>query len=218
MDVVPAILTKSKDDLTQTVDSLKKYFPVFQIDIADGKFVPNKTLSLKKTLKLVSNRYPGLIFDFHLMVKDYNKALNLLGDFADKINIRYALIHTKAILSQGNNVLDGKIGVGLVINPDEELKTIMKTIEVKKYPVIQIMSVMPGFQGSPFIQKSLNKIEHLRTAYYRSKIFLDGGINLKTLPIILSKENKPNTVCIGSYLTKSKNIQASINYLNALFI
>lgn len=66
------------------------------------------------------------------------------------------------------------------------------------------MSVIPGAQGKPFIEYTVNKVEQLRVLGYRSNIFLDGAVNNKTLPIINSYKFKPDFICPGSFLAKAK--------------
>ncbi len=76
------------------------------------------------------------------------------------------------------------------------------------------MSIHPGPQGSPFIPQTLNKIDQLRQKNYRKKILLDGAVNQKTLPQILNKKNKPDVLCIGSFLTKAEDkLKERVEYL-----
>ena len=75
------------------------------------------------------------------------------------------------------------------------------------------MSVNPGKQGSPFIPETLKKIEQLRLLGYRSKIFLDGGVNDQTLPLILNQKYLPDVLCPGSFLTRAKDLEKNIKFL-----
>ena len=75
--------------------------------------------------------------------------------------------------------------------------------ELRTMNCIQIMSVNPGFQGSKFLPETLKKIRALRQLDYGSDIYLDGGINERTIPIIKSQKDPPDFLCIGSFLTKS---------------
>jgi pentose-5-phosphate-3-epimerase len=77
------------------------------------------------------------------------------------------------------------------------------------------MSVNPGRQGQPFLLETLKKIEQLRLLGYRNKIFLDGGINEKTIPEILAQKFLPDVLCPGSFLTKAdeKDLSKRVDYL-----
>jgi len=78
------------------------------------------------------------------------------------------------------------------------------------------MSVTPGVQGNPFLEETLNKIEQLRLLGYRKEIFLDGAVNEKTIPVILSKKYQPDFICPGSYLTKTKSLEENVKYLKEI--
>ena len=78
------------------------------------------------------------------------------------------------------------------------------------------MTIIPGAQEQTFIDYPLEKIEQLRAAGYRYNISVDGGVNNITLPIIVSKKNRPDFLNIGSYFSKSNNIEQSIRKINSV--
>jgi pentose-5-phosphate-3-epimerase len=100
-----------------------------------------------------------------------------------------------------------------LFGPGDNLEALAQYYDINSIPAIQIMTVIPGFQGSPFQQKELNKIDWLRENGYRNTIFIDGGVNDKTIPIILSRKNRPDFAGIGSFLTKTPNIKDHVEYL-----
>ena len=72
------------------------------------------------------------------------------------------------------------------------------------------MAIYPGAQGSAFMPETLQKIEQLRNANYRSSIFLDGAVNGETLPVILGKKYQPDFVCPGSYFSRAENVEEKV--------
>lgn len=106
--------------------------------------------------------------------------------------------------------------MGLVLNPEDKIDTIKQVYDIQKIENIQIMSVNPGPQGSPFIPNMLNKIEQLRTLGYKSNIFLDGGINEESLKLILKLQNRPDFICPGSFFSRAENIKERVQYLTRL--
>ena len=48
----------------------------------------------------------------------------------------------------------------------------------------------------------LKKINVLRKLGYAGEILIDGGINDQTISQIDKNQNKPDILCVGSYLTK----------------
>lgn len=202
MKIYPSILEKSVDSFWQRLDYLSQFFPYFQIDIADGKFVPNKTIQVDdiiSTIKQCSNVTIEKIFcEFHLMVKDYLTEIEKLKKLSQFMKIKKILIHLKVFKYSKFLIPDSKFEIGLVLNPEDDVKSNWRII--KQFPTIQTMSVNPGFQGTPFLPETLNKINQLRKLGYKGMISLDGAINDKTLPIILKNKHQPDILFPGSYL------------------
>lgn len=216
MKVVPAILAKSAQELKNTIDNLIPHFDTFQIDIQDGEFVPEKTVGIEEATSVLIN-YGNASFDFHLMVFDFGKCINYLRNLTSKIQIKHIFIHHKA--TPPNTLFEsgsGPFSIGLVINPDEEVKQLSTLYSFEKMAAIQVMSVHPGAQGQQFIKESLRKIEQLRLLNYRNSVFLDGGVNSETIPFILAQHSPPDVLCIGSYLTKAENLQERITHLKEI--
>ncbi|MCX7955819.1 MAG: hypothetical protein N2593_01780 [Patescibacteria group bacterium] len=223
MDICPSILEKTINDYFQTIKKLSKYFSWFQLDFADGMYVKNKTASLDDFLdQFISQQsiFNNLSFDFHLMTKNYQENIKKLFEFKNKIKIKNVFIHYD-LMPEKNYFKNNKNDfiIGLAINPQNKIDSLAKKYNLKIIKAIQIMSVNPGAQGNPFIEKTLKKIEQLKNFSYRNKIFLDGGINDKTLPIILKQKFLPDVVCPGSFLAKIKNedeIKRRIDFLKIL--
>lgn len=186
---------------------MSPYFKYFQLDFADGILVEDTTADLGDLMnEFESLKEPwlkGLSLDFHFMVKNYRREIEKLKKAKETITVNNIFIHFSAIDDFSNNPLEFPgFNVGLVLNPEDTVSGLMEKIDLHKVPYIQIMSVVPGAQGRPFIPETLNKIDQLRANNYRNKIYLDGAVNDKTIPIITSRKNLPDVVCPGSYLTK----------------
>ena len=222
MQTVPSILEKNSQDLFFQIDRLSKYFSRFQIDIADGIFVPNKTVQIEDIVDCFSSYslFPipySLTFDFHLMVKDYEKEIEKLEKLRNFIKINLILIHYSVFPKPYPlNPNPYSFPIGLTLNPRDQVDDLTSHYNLKQIPSIQIMSVVPGLQGNPFLPETLKKIEQLSVLGYRNKIFLDGAVNDKTLPIINKLKYKPDVICPGSYLTKAKDLKKNVEYLNKL--
>ena len=214
MKIMPALLDTDPEDMSAELARLTPFFKSFQIDVMDGIFVPDETVQLEE-IKSVVEEYPDIIIDFHLMVEDWNHELDILETFYDS-NIRYVLIHAKTNPPADvfTEQLSDQYRLGLVVNPEEEIKTIVQKYDLSHIPAIQIMTVVPGKQGQPFISESLNKIEQLRDVGYKSDIIIDGAVNAKTLPVILGKKYVPDYAGAGSFLTRAKNLDEAISSLD----
>ena len=219
MQTVPSLLEKTPEDLIFQINKLSPYFKRLQIDIADGIFVPNKTVQIEEISKSIQQFNNEIMkqcsFDFHLMVKDYSTEIKKLEELNKIIKINLILIHYSAIDNwklKIENLSD--IPIGLTLNPKDQVSDLTYHYPLDTIPSIQIMSVTPGVQGNPFLPETLTKIEQLRVLGYRSNIFLDGAVNDKTIPVINKLKYKPDVICPGSFLTKAKDLDINVNYLN----
>jgi pentose-5-phosphate-3-epimerase len=219
MKVVPAPLNYSVDECVNLLKELSRYFDTLQIDVQDGKYITNKTISLKDYLeafkKISQDKLNLFTFDFHLQTISFEKEIKLLSLQREFIKIGFILIHYS--LKPDLKKLSRKypyFSIGIVLNPEDEVEEVIKHYDLNSLACIQIMSIHPGPQGSPFIPGTLKKIDLLRRQNYRRKILLDGAINQDTLPIILGQKNKPDVLCIGSFLTRAGDkLEERVNYL-----
>jgi len=224
MKIYPSLLETNIEIFWQQLKKLSPYFSYFQIDIADGKFVPNKTIQIEDVISTMqqSNKatMKKISCEFHLMVIDYLREIDKITQLRNFVKVKKVLVHLKALktiaqlshdpiakkaIEQLNNLTTSNVAgaikqfdVGLVLNPEDDIKSNWSTI--KHFSTIQVMSVNPGFQGTPFLPETLNKITELRELGFKGTISLDGAINDKTLPIILKNKHLPDILFPGSYI------------------
>lgn len=218
MKIMPAILTDSVSELQAQLKSLTPHFRSFQIDLVDGLYLPHKTVTIEEAVKTIEQQHEmskesGVVFDFDLMVKDYHHVISVLESAVDRISIGHAFIHYGTIA--GEPMPPSKhFSIGLALAPQDQIDELGQKYNLKEVPCIQIMSVYPGSQGSPFIPDTLTKIDQLRKMGYGSHIFLDGGVNNKTLPVVLEQQYRPDVVCVGSYLSHADDVGARVAELS----
>lgn len=200
--IIPAILVKTTDELRKQLTALTPFFSHFQIDIADGAFVTNKTIQLEhiahaiKNDQLITN---NLTFDFHLMVNQPMRETEKIFQLPHSFKVSTVFFHVTVFTKLKCTT---RYTYGLVLNPEDNIEAHWEIIQ--QFPAVQIMSVNPGFQGAPFLPETLKKINQLRKKEYEGKIYLDGGINDKTLLLIMKNNSTPDVVCVGSYLHKDR--------------
>jgi ribulose-phosphate 3-epimerase len=227
MQIIPALLTLNTNDLYKQIQNLSLFFKRFQIDIADGKFVPNSTVQIESLLQDCEHWDDAIkkecVFDFHLMVEDYEKEIEKIKLIQDKLTVDTVFIHVSRIMASHNSYEDQPFHVGMVLNPEDSVETFQRNIEALQRNVstndidaVQIMTVHPGFQGQPFLPEQLEKINELRINGFTKNIFIDGGINDQSLPLIKQLEYKPDFLCIGSYLTHAENITDQLKTVTSL--
>lgn len=221
MQIVPAILEKTEQYFFTQISKLSPYFNTFQIDIADGEFVTNRTVQIEEIISARkqwnNDSMMQLMFDFHLMVNDYEKEIKKLIVLKNITSVTKVLIHYS--LSPNLQMLSQKYPqflFGLVLNAQDSVESFTKRYPDTNLPLIQIMTIDIGYQGLPFKPEVLQKIEQLRNLGYRSKIFIDGSVNDKTLPIILSQKYKPDILVVGSFLIRAENLKQQVEYLKKI--
>ncbi|MCX6730351.1 MAG: hypothetical protein NTZ55_00720 [Candidatus Roizmanbacteria bacterium] len=220
MIVTPALLEQKVEKQKEELISLSLHYSRFQIDIADNTLVPNTTTQVDELFQSsFFNITSGLTFDFHLMVSDPKKHIEAIVKLPKK-RVGVILIHNSVFPDYSLlKISYPQFRFGLVLNPEDEVDRLDKAL-LSLLPSVQIMTIVPGFQGSSFIEETLTKIEQLRKCGYKKEILIDGSVNEKTIPIIFSKTYKPDVLGVGSYLTKSpkQDLKKRINYLKTTLL
>ncbi len=202
--IIPAIIATSQEELDERINKVKEECSILQLDVMDGNFVP--THSLDFDFKLPENNCK---FEAHLMVADPESWIEKNSDIVDLI-----LIHMEST-GDPKKAIDlakskGK-KVGLVLNPEtpiEKIKPYLNQIDE-----ILIMTVNPGFYGSPFLPETLEKVKELRKLKPNMEIEVDGGINSDTIK--QAYQAGANLFICGSYLQKSKDVKEVLETLTS---
>jgi ribulose-phosphate 3-epimerase len=156
-----------------------------QIDVMDGRFVPNITFGAAtvKSLRPVTR----LILEVHLMVsppEDFIEQFVEAG--ADTLIFHQeATPHLHRVIQQIHAA--GK-RAGVALNPGTPAGVLSEVIEMLQ--LVLVMTVDPGFGGQHFIPKTLDKIRQVRAAIEQHgldcEVEVDGGINIDTAPQVVA--------------------------------
>ena len=152
----------------------------FQVDVMDGRSVPNITFG---TIAVRSLRpLTRLTIEAHLMVtppEDFIEAFAEAG--ADTLIVHQeATPHLHRALEQIRS-LGKKAAVAL--NPSTPAATLSEVLDMVQ--MVLVMTVNPGFGGQKFIRATLPKIRQVRNALnergLECEVEVDGGINEQTI-------------------------------------
>ena len=200
--VIPAIIAKSQKEFTEKINKVKDFVDIIQLDFMDGKFVPNNSINFD--FKIPSS---DCEFEAHLMIQDPFKWVEKHYKKVDTI-----LVHFESIKDH-QKVIDivkkkGK-RIGFVLNPETPIDSIQNFLD--DIDQVLIMTVNPGFYGSPFLPEMIDKIKKLRKKCPNLDIEVDGGITDKTIGFV--NEAGANLFVSGSYIVKSDNVEKAIDNL-----
>ena len=139
----------------------------------DGKFVKNKSVSVKLIPKLKNA-------EAHLMVED---PLKYIDDLAKK-GFKKVIFHYEALKDESTIfktigiIKKEKMVPAIAINPETSVAKIKPFLN--KIKSVTVLTVNPGFYGSRFLPSQLKKIKEIKKIDKKIKVEVDGGIDDKT--------------------------------------
>ena len=156
-----------------------------QVDVMDGRFVPNITFG-PGVVRALRPLVTGTL-DVDLMIVEPERHLTAFVDAgADRLTVhREASAHPYRLLQR---VRELGVEAGVAIGPGTSLSTLEELLDL--VDLIQVMTVNPGWGGQAFIHSQLDKIRRLRQRLDERgldiPIGVDGGISPTTAPLVVS--------------------------------
>lgn len=191
----PSLMTMDLDKFNEQIKFLNNHVDSYHIDIMDGHYVPNITLSpwFIEQVKKISD----VPISVHLMVTNPSFWVDELL----KIETDYICVHAEVINGIAyriiNKIHEHNKKVGVVLNPETPIDVIKPYIQY--LDKVTIMTVDPGFAGEKFIDETLEKIVELRKIrdknQYNYLIEMDGSSNKKTFKKI--QKANPDIYILG---------------------
>jgi ribulose-phosphate 3-epimerase len=205
VEIIPAILTDSRDKFKDLVLRIEPHAKRAHIDIADGGFVPNKTVNGHDVIKEIES---ALKYDIHLMV---SKPQDIIKEWFYTHADRF-IIHAESDADLGEviqTLKSEKRSVGLALNPETSADKIEKYLNDTNF--VQFMTVHPGFQGGQFVEEVVDKIKSFHEKYPDIMIMCDGAITPETAPKLVAAG--ASVLVSGSYIIKSEDFGKAIEEL-----
>jgi len=215
--IYPALLSDSRSELQRQLDLIgqqcsSELVSLVQVDVIDGKFADNVTLTPSDLPDL---NWGDLQLDIHLMVEEPLDYVYELIDVKNQLPIRGVIAQVERMTNRDpfleevekNGWLPG-LSLDL-FTPVDELET-----QVPHYlKIIQIMAIEAGFQGETFKPVALEKIKTLKPLANQLglELIVDGGVNQASIGQIAAAG--ANAVAVGSALWQSASISDTIESL-----
>jgi ribulose-phosphate 3-epimerase len=157
VSVVPAILTDDPQVLKTMVRQAEAFCDYVQFDIMDGRFVPSQSIKCEHIAALNTT----LSWEAHLMVeKPEDYAADFMKAGARRITFHHeASPHPEKVIKL---IKDLGLEAGLALNPETPVATVLPL--VSEVASVLLLTVHPGFYGSPFIPEVLQKVAEVARA------------------------------------------------------
>lgn len=214
-EVIPAILASDFSEVKEKIKLVEPYVKWVQLDVADGKFVPNTTWNNPDDLKGHAEEF-GVSLEAHLMISEPENSI------AEWINagVNRIIFHIEAAKNPQTLISickKGGVEAGAALNPEtnvEQLKSTGGFDYGKWLDMILVMGVNPGFGGQEFKPEVIAKIHKLRGTYPGITIGVDGGMRPETAKKVVGAG--ANTIVAGSYIFGSDDVKKAIEELKRL--
>ncbi len=176
----PSLMTMDLDKFKEQITFLNDKVDSYHIDIMDGHYVPNITLSPWFIEEL--RKITDLPMSAHLMVTNPSLWVQQLVD----MKCEWICMHAEVLDGLAFRLIDqihaADLKAGIVLNPETPIEVIFPYIDL--LDKITIMTIDPGFAGQRFIESTLDKIVALRELRekkgYNYVIEMDGSSNRKS--------------------------------------
>lgn len=191
--VIPAIIPRTKEQLTEDIESVSSFADLIQIDISDGIFTRFKTWPYNgqdpeyfeqiKTEEVGWPKWEDVNYEIHLMVdKPEDVVLDWIHTGTDTIIVQFE--STENFQKVIDICREHQIAIWLAIKPSTDVSRIDSF--VLQVDGIQCMgSDLLGKHGVELEDKAVEQIKKLHQKYPESTIGIDIGVTLETKEILL---------------------------------
>lgn len=204
--IVPAVLESSVEAVQEKVDRLKGVSKVVGVDIVDGVFADNLTISAED---LRDVDFSELEVEVQLMTE---YPIELLGALSGA-GVSRVFGHVERMGSKEEFI---KTAIDLVIKPGLALDLYTPVEEIDrdlwdKLDGVLLMGVKAGFSGQEFDKRVLGKIKKMRQMGFEKPIQVDGGMRPETVKKCM--EAGADEFSVTSWLWKHDDLVKAVDEL-----
>jgi len=211
IEIIPAIIPRSLDDLNKKYSQVKHFTDIVQIDVMDGKFVPSVSWPyVDNNEDKEKSVIAEIDFNFEVDLMVLNPEV-VVGDWI-KAGAKRVIVHIESIKNflEIFDAISGKVELGIALNTNTPNERIYQLIW--KIDFIQFMGIEKiGFQGQNFDERVVKKITDLREKFSGIIISVDGGVNMENAPRLIKAG--VNRLVSGSAIFESGDIEDTVSKL-----
>ena len=205
VEIIPSILVKTKEEFLNKILAVENLTERVHLDIADGIFVPNMTISGFEEIESIET---SLKIEAHLMVsKPENHIIRWLETQVDSLIFHIEATQKATEVIEKAKEADRRIGVAL--NPETPISVLANFID--QIDFVHFMTVEPGFYGGKFVSAVIDKIKDFHYFYPDKPVEVDGGVTPDTAKQLV--EAGTTQLVVGSYIWKAEDINKAIEKL-----
>lgn len=202
IEIVPALLVRSKEELEEGLRRLRGAAPWVQIDFAGGNYMEGE------------ESFPWweeFNFEADLMLRDQERAAEALVQLGAARVVVHAHDDAQAALQVLQKYREGEfaIGVGVALHPGD-IPEALKEFD-GLYDYAQVMGIArEGAQGEPPDARAIELIAALRAAYPHLCIQADGAVAPRVEELVAAGANR---LVVGSAIARADNPKAAYKEL-----
>lgn len=227
MEIIPAILPKTFEELEYGIEKIFHLVPMVQIDLCDGVFVPNTTWPFRdgtdsawQTILSEEEGMPywdEIDYELDLMIKHVEEHLpNLLKIGANRIIFHLeSLENPNSFFDKLDPYIQNTVEIGIAIGTTTPPEELWDLIEAKQVKFVQCMGIERiGFQGQPFDERVIDQIKAIRARYADLPISVDGAVSLENAPRLI--DAGATRLVVGHALMSAPDIHSTFEEFKSL--
>lgn len=200
--IIPAVMPESLAQLIDSAARAAEYAQWLHVDVMDGEFAPNP--QWRDLGELEGRTLPDIVrCEVHLMTA----APRELGESFAKARAQRVMAHIEAFADAKEAATAlrawkeaGAVEAGLAIKLDTPLPMLKEAVEACDF--LQVMSIAQiGFQGTPFDESAISRVEELHAMYPDMMVGVDGGVSEGNVEELVRAG--ANRLVVGGALAKS---------------
>jgi ribulose-phosphate 3-epimerase len=225
-EIIPAIMPEKFEDIESWVATIRHEVQTVQLDIMDGKYVPEKTWPFMydsdyrlRDMKKEDAGFPfweDINYELDLMVQRPEERLeDWFATGASRIIFHFGSVHDWNKIYDIDPVMRDFVEVFLAVTIHDDFEEVQRVLSLGSFDGIQVMGIEQiGYQGEPFTPLALDAILRVKESFPGMVIAVDGAVNRETIQDL--QDAGANHFIAGSAIFEQGIASENIEYLYSL--